>query len=831
MMYPRTFAGRSWSDAERRLLRFAGPEQPKAPEDDVTKLRAELEAVKTRSRGYEQQLLEMRTRMDSLEQTVRRVPSTLPRLPDNVSPRVAVRGAVDNVLTKIDPAPAPGYGMRYERGIVYRARPGAPRDSWQQLKTMAQVRDDLQRERTARHTWIRDQRTKARFSPNLPMGGVSADEYVGRTFDALDRRHEAGRPGFRSPSEGHFATQALYASMRGDYARVESNTSMYIDRTGSDRAHYAQFGGDPLEARDGYYGVGSGYYGPRGPGGGRSIAYPYGYDRQGKIDPADYGVRGGDVSWADRGGKDYASYNYPSRYSPAAAGGDMQKYMRTQSRLRESYADDIESEYMPALENGKLRQKFGADPGWASLEKAMIRASSQWGRDPSRRYGDLAILRSQVGEMSRRDSQRNQQQGMIMKIRNAADQYNAVSPESPSPSDAPRYEPEVQGVYKSFDLNPRNLFFNRGEKTSIVIPADVLGTQRDYAVQYDPGVWNGDLSDEQFAALKRGGIAIERHESDTVTYAQGLSRVPKVEKLTVYFTKSGSFTLNGMPVDIPLNPLYKGPKSPGRAPGMPEQRRGNVPGTYSPSFPRSNEPYPQAEAPTVRQPLETRPRSTVIETPGPTAQVLPKQPVDVGSPRKTESANASALREFDVVLKRFGESLVISEPESPAVRLHLRQLNLLPAPLVQRMVALGVKIRLSNKDVMGVSNGPEWKSAPRGWNQKDWTGIAGAFNQGSDTVYAGNGRHGSTSLVLHEFGHAFGKLMGKNADENVVAAHKRLYEKLSTYERQGGPGGASGTEEFLAESFGEFFVLPEAQFVQRYDQQWYNYLRVSTLRS
>lgn len=620
MMHPRTFAGRSWSDAERRLLRFAGPEQPKGPEDDVTKLRADLEAEKAKSRGYEQQILEMRTRMDSLEQTVRRVPSTMPALPDNVSPRVAYRGAVDHVLTHIDPAPMPGYGMRYENGVVYRARPGSSRDSWQQLKTMAQVRDNLRRERTARHTWIRDQRTKARFSPNLPMGGVSGDEYLGRTFDALDRRHEAGRPGFRSPGEGHFAAQALYASARGDYVRVESNSSMYIDRTGKDRAHYAEFGGDPLEARGSYYGVGSGNYGPRGPGGGRSIAYPYGYDRQGKIDPADYGVRGGDVSWADRGGKNYASYNYPSRYSPAAPGGDMQRYMRTQSRLRESYADDIEGEYMGDLASGKLRKKLGGDPGWASLEKAMLRASSQWGRDPSRRYGDLAILRSQVGEMNRRDSQRSQQEGMILKIRHAAEEYSFKSDEAPSPSDMPRVEPEVTGVFRSFDLNPQSLFFNRGEKTSIIIPADVLGTQKDYAVQYDPGVWNGDLSDEQFAALKRGGIAIERHESDTATYAQGSSRVPKVEKLTVYFTKSGTFKLNGMPVDIPRNPLYKGPKTPGRAAGLAPQRRGNVPGTFSPSAPRPNEePVP----PTVEVPPPGRTPPTV-DTPPPNPRVEPE---------------------------------------------------------------------------------------------------------------------------------------------------------------------------------------------------------------
>jgi hypothetical protein len=590
MMYPRTFAGRSWSDAECRLLHFAGgPENTKGPEDDVTKLRAELETEKTKNRGYEQQLQEMRSRMDTLEQTARRVPSTLQPLPETLSPRVAIRGAVDHVLTHIAPAPMPGYGMRYEKGIIYRARPGSTRDSWDYMKTMAEVRDEMRRERVARHTWIRDERTKAHYSPNLPMGGVSADEFVGRTFDALDRRHEAGRPGFRSPSEGHFAAQAMYASMRGDYTRVESNTSMYIDRTGKDREHYAQFGGDPLEARNGYYGVGSGYYGPRGPGGGRSIAYPSGYDRQGKIDPADYGVRGGDVSWADRGGANYASYNYPSVYSPAAPGGDMQKYMRTQSRLRESYADDLESDYMPALMSGKLAKKFGGDPGWASLEKAMSRASSQWGRNPSRRYGDLAIMRSQVDEMSRRDAQRSQQEGMIMKIRNMAEQYSIPSTEAPSPSDLPRNEPEVPGVFKSFDVNPQNLFFNRGEKMRIIIPAEVLGTQRDYAVQYDPGVWNGDLSDEQFAALKRGGIAIERHESDTATYAQGLSRVPKVEKLTVYFTKSGAFTLNGMPVDIPRNPLYKGPNSPGRAAGMAPQRRGNVPGTFRPSAPQPNE--------------------------------------------------------------------------------------------------------------------------------------------------------------------------------------------------------------------------------------------------
>jgi hypothetical protein len=586
--------GRSWSDAERRLLRFAeGAPERRDDADRVRRLEAALSAEKEKSAGLERRVDEMGARVDALQRTLQRVPearSAPGRTPDV---RDAARGAVEHVVTRIDPAPRRGYVLRKVDNVIYRAVPGSPRDTWEYMTTLAEVRDELQRERTARHAWLREERTKSRYSPNLPVGPVTADEFLGRTFDSLDRRWEAGRPGFRSPSEGHFAAQAFYAARRGDYARVESNHSLYIDRTGSDRAHYAKFGGDPLDARDGYYGVGSGRYGPRGPGG--PAAYPPGYDRRGKIDPADYGVRGGDVSWADRGGADYASYEYPSRFAPAMPGADMQRYMRTQSRLRESYADDIEWEFMDDLHNGALDAELGNDPGYKSLKLAIMRAESQWKQNPSRRYGDLAILRSQIAEMRRRASQRGQQRSFIEKMKTDA-AHSSIPATEKSPSDLPVPEPEVQGGFRSYDVNPQSLFFNRGEKVTIVIPADVLGTQRDYAVSYDPGVWNGDLSDEQFAALKRGGVAIERHESDTATYAQGLSRVPKVEKLTVYFAKSGTFVLNGASVDIPRNPKFEGPV-PGRANAMPPRRRGNVPGSYSPSAPRPNQPGVPAPEP------------------------------------------------------------------------------------------------------------------------------------------------------------------------------------------------------------------------------------------
>jgi hypothetical protein len=126
-----------------------------------------------------------------------------------------------------------------------------------------------------------------------------------------------------------------------------------------------------------------------------------------------------------------------------------------------------------------------------------------------------------------------------------------------------------------------------------------------------------------------------------------------------------------------------------------------------------------------------------------------------------------------------------------------------------------------------MDSNPKWQNAPRGWTKSSWAGVPGGFDGNTNIVYAGKGDHGSTSLVLHEYGHAFGKAFELDSSPVVIAAHKRLYDKLPSYLQQGGPGGFAGRQEFLAESFGNFFMKSKDDFIRKYDKELYDFLSIS----
>jgi hypothetical protein len=197
-------------------------------------------------------------------------------------------------------------------------------------------------------------------------------------------------------------------------------------------------------------------------------------------------------------------------------------------------------------------------------------------------------------------------------------------------------------------------------------------------------------------------------------------------------------------------------------------------------------------------------------------------------PKKIEVQPVDRL---EVIRNKFGDSLTLTDIRESAVRLHLEHLALLPDPLITRMKAMGVKIKLSSTDMPNMDKDPKWQQAPRGWTQSSWKGVPGAFDTSANTVYAGQGGHGSSSLVLHEYGHAFGKNFNLNSATEVTAAHKRLYSKLSSYLQQGGPGGTAGQSEFLADSFGDLFMYTKDQFIRKYDEDWYRFLSLSALKS
>ncbi len=435
-------------------------EHPQAPDERIRQLQEQVNALQLRNAYLESLLPATQHSVAAAGHALNRVPSNTlfrPRHPPNG--RDLGRAPVQRVLSNIDPRPVPGTVFRYEHGSIYRAKPGAPRTDWQYVKDMAQVRDDMRRERTERHTWLRNQRTKSHDSPNLPGGGVSGEEYMLHVFDSLDRRWEAGRPGFRSPSEAHFAAQTMAAVQDGYYTHVESNTSVYIDRTGKDREHHARFGGDPRGASAMFDGT-----------------------------------------------------------------------LRTPRPMR-PYQDPLVARY-------------AADPGYKSLMKAMEHSESFGAAD--RRYAD-AVFESQIGQMARRQYQR---ETMRRAVQDLWDEDNAGR----SPSDTT----EVPNGYVARSVSSsESAFIERGssaDRIHIVIPKEVAGTTRDFSCTYTVSTWNGDLEDGTFATLRHAGIAIHRIEDPHAVYYSGLTQIPKVRKVAFFFTRPGTYFINGLPVVVPGNP-------------------------------------------------------------------------------------------------------------------------------------------------------------------------------------------------------------------------------------------------------------------------------------
>lgn len=179
------------------------------------------------------------------------------------------------------------------------------------------------------------------------------------------------------------------------------------------------------------------------------------------------------------------------------------------------------------------------------------------------------------------------------------------------------------------------------------------------------------------------------------------------------------------------------------------------------------------------------------------------------------------------LIEKLGSSLEISEIDSLSVKKHLEHLSLLPDTLLETMMRIGMKVRIGNKDVPGLSNdNPIFKESPRGWAGKtDWSGVSGCFHSAEKRAYAGKLHSGgSNSIVLHEYGHGVGEFLALDDSQDTIDAHIRLYDKLVSYLQQDGPGGLAGRQEFLAESFADFFVISRGKFIKQYDESWYSYL-------
>jgi hypothetical protein len=149
----------------------------------------------------------------------------------------------------------------------------------------------------------------------------------------------------------------------------------------------------------------------------------------------------------------------------------------------------------------------------------------------------------------------------------------------------------------------------------------------------------------------------------------------------------------------------------------------------------------------------------------------------------------------------------------PRVDHELEMMAKIPPVMMQRLNNAGVKTFLSTDNLTQQDTNQAMANMhPRGWPPgSTWSQVGGAYSphrrQVTTSVYGGGGS-ASNSTMLHELGHAAGHNFGYDTHPRVVAAHKQVFERLSPYLKQGGPGGPAGVQEFVAEAFSTTLTNP-----------------------
>jgi hypothetical protein len=146
-------------------------------------------------------------------------------------------------------------------------------------------------------------------------------------------------------------------------------------------------------------------------------------------------------------------------------------------------------------------------------------------------------------------------------------------------------------------------------------------------------------------------------------------------------------------------------------------------------------------------------------------------------------------------------------------------------------------ILIGDKGMADFPGMEKWKKRiPRGrkgvknasGKQATWSDVAGCWDEETKRVIIGKGMHGSADLAIHETVHGMGDLLGLDDSPDLVAHHRRLFEKVSDYEQQGGPGGRAGRQEMLSEAAARLVALGRERAVFDYDEEFIDWLQKVT---
>ena len=147
------------------------------------------------------------------------------------------------------------------------------------------------------------------------------------------------------------------------------------------------------------------------------------------------------------------------------------------------------------------------------------------------------------------------------------------------------------------------------------------------------------------------------------------------------------------------------------------------------------------------------------------------------------------------------------DEQSPVVQRHLNDLGTLPGPILDRLRETGTELFIGDAKVPDLDELEDLAGKqPRGWpDGSRWDEVPGAYVPGEQVLAAGAGPHGSSSLVLHEGGHALDAHERLSRHPAMKEAHKEQFQSLRSYYRQGGKQGRVGREEMWAEGFAVYF--------------------------
>ena len=152
-----------------------------------------------------------------------------------------------------------------------------------------------------------------------------------------------------------------------------------------------------------------------------------------------------------------------------------------------------------------------------------------------------------------------------------------------------------------------------------------------------------------------------------------------------------------------------------------------------------------------------------------------------GTRKARQPASIEEIRDAAVArrpgLARFGDSLTIDADDlsildDPKIGKWLDDLDAIPDEIVEAVRADGVEVYVSTKPITKLPGlGHLEGVTPRGWPPgSTWDEAGGLFDSGAKRVYATtNGRGGSVSTVLHEYGHALDDVLRRTGDRRLLA--------------------------------------------------------------